>query len=58
MKLLVRSKPSPPFAMETDWNAISGAECDFDRGQRIKELSKQKYGRNRFIIEQEIKSRN
>jgi hypothetical protein len=58
MKLLVNNQPSPAFAMTTDWDMISSIERDQERGDRIKELSKNKFGRNRFIVEQEIKSRS
>ncbi len=57
MKLLVNNQPSPAFAMTTDWDMISSMPRDFALGQQIKELSQQKYGRNRFIVEQEIKAR-
>lgn len=57
MKLLVNSQPSPAFAMTTDWDVISSMPRDFALGQHIKELSQQKWGRNRFIVEQEIKAR-
>lgn len=57
MKLLVNNQPSPAFAMSTDWDMISSTPRDFALGQKIKEMSQQKFGRNRFIVEQEIKSR-
>ena len=58
MKLLVNNQPSPAFAMTTDWPMISGMPRSQEIGDKIKELSRQKYGRNRFIVEQEIKSRS
>jgi hypothetical protein len=58
MKMLVNNQPSPAFAMTTDWDLISSIERNQDRGNRIKELSKNKFGRNRFIVEQEIKARS
>ena len=58
MKLLVRNQPSPPFAMSTDWEAMRDSPRDFELGQRIRELSQTKFGRNRFIVEQEIKARS
>ena len=57
MKLLVRNQPSPPFAMSTDWELMQNSKRDFELGQRIRNLSQEKFGRNRFIVEQEIKSR-
>ena len=58
MKMLVNGQPSPPFAMMTDWKMYTSLERSQERGDRIKELSRQKYGRNRFIVEQEIKDRS
>ena len=58
LKLLVRNQPSPPFAMTTDWNLMKESKRDFELGQRIRELSQEKFGRNRFIVEQEIKARS
>ena len=58
MKLLVNNQPSPAFAMTTDWPMISGMPRSQEIGDKIKELSRNKYGRNRFIVEQEIKSRS
>lgn len=58
MKLLVRNQPSPPFAMTTDWNLMKESARDAELGRRIKELSQERFGRNRFIVEQEIKSRS
>ncbi len=58
MKMLVQGQPSPPFAMTTDWNMYTSLDRSKERGDRIKELSRQKYGRNRFIVEQEIKARS
>jgi hypothetical protein len=58
IKLLVNNQPSPPFAITSDWPLISGMPRSQEIGDKIKELSRQKYGRNRFIVEQEIKSRS
>ncbi len=58
MKLLVHGQPSPAFAMTTDWAKISGMPRNFERGELIKEQSRKKYGRNRFIVEQEIRDRS
>lgn len=58
MKLLVRNQPSPPFAMTTDWELMKDSPRDFALGQRIRNLSQEKFGRNRFIVEQEIKARS
>lgn len=57
MKLLVRGQPTPPFAMTTDWEAITHSERSNKVAEEIKELSRQKFGRNIFIVEQEIRSR-
>ncbi len=57
MKLLVNNQPSPAFAMTTDWPMISSMPRDAELGERIKEMSKQRYGRNRFIVEQEINAK-
>lgn len=57
-KLLVNNQPSPPFTMNTDWEAISASPRSKQMGDQIKENSKQKYGRNRFIVEQEINTRS
>jgi hypothetical protein len=58
MKLLVNNQPSPAFAMTTDWPKISSMPRSQEIGDSIKEASRQKYGRNRFIVEQEIKARS
>lgn len=58
VKLLVNNQPSPAFAMTTDWQKISASPSDPELALRIMEASRQKYGRNRFIIEQEIKTRS
>lgn len=58
MKLLVHGQPSPAFAMTTDWPMIRNMPRDFDRGEDIKKASRKKYGRNRFIVEQEIRDRS
>ena len=58
MKLLVNNQPSPAFAMTTDWSAMQSASRNQELGDQIKELSKKKFGRNKFIVEQEIKTRS
>lgn len=58
MKLLVNSQPSPPFAITTDWPAITSMPKSKEIGDQIKENSRQRYGRNIFIVEQEINSRS
>lgn len=58
MRLLVNNQPSPAFAMTTDWDAMQANIRDIALAEHIKELSRQRYGRNKFIVEQEIKIRS
>lgn len=58
MRLLVRGQPTPPFAMTTDWEEMQNSVRNHDLADEIKKLSYQKYGRNRFIVEQEIRHRS
>ena len=58
MKLLVNNQPSPAFAMTTDWEAIKNMPRRQEMADYIKKQSQEKYGRNRFIVEQEIKARS
>jgi len=58
MKLLVNNQPSPAFAMTTDWEAIKNMPRRQEMTDYIKKQSQEKYGRNRFIVEQEIKARS
>ena len=58
MKLLINNQPSPAFAMTTDWDAMQNSPRSLDVARAIKEASSEKYGRNKFIIEQEINQRS
>lgn len=57
-KLLIHNQPSPAFAMTTDWDMMQSSERSEEVAKQVKEMSLQKYGRNRFIVEHEIKSRS
>lgn len=58
MKLLVKGQPSPPFAMTTDWAAIKSLPQYPEIADKIREESRKKYGRNKFIVDQEIRARS
>jgi hypothetical protein len=58
VRLLIHNQPSPSFALTTDWEVMSTSPRNKELGNQIKEESKFKYGRNQFIVEQEIKSRS
>lgn len=53
IKLLVGGKSSRPFSIRT----YLAPEADLSRGDRIKELSRMKYGRPREFVEKEINER-
>ncbi|PLX20984.1 hypothetical protein C0584_04340 [Candidatus Parcubacteria bacterium] len=56
MKLLVDNTATRPFSMRTTWPVLGTVRDGVD--QKIKTLSRFKYGRDRSIIEAEIKRRS
>lgn len=53
VKMLVRGQPARPFSMET----VAPKQGDRAQADKVKELSRAKYGRNKTEIEEEIMSR-
>lgn len=56
-RILVNGQPTTAFSMKTDWPAIQALPRDQERAGMIKQLSRLRYGRDREIVEAEIKQR-
>ncbi len=54
VRLLVKGQPTAPFSMATDWPAMQAVERSDERAERIKQLSRSRYGQPREDVEQEI----
>lgn len=57
IKLLINSVPSIPFALKTDWPAISAVPRNPEKASKIKEISRLKYARDAAEVEKEITKR-
>lgn len=57
-KLLINNQPSIPFSLVTDWTAMQGQKRDQELANKLKEFSRLKYGRDKDIVEQEIRFRS
>lgn len=56
-KILINGQPTPAFSMRTDYEAYQNLDRSKERGEMIKELSRLRYGRDKEIVEAEIKQR-
>lgn len=56
-RLLIKGQPSQPFSMKTDWSAIQTLERNEEMAKMVVELSRLKYGRDKKVIEADIKRR-
>lgn len=54
IKLLIKGKPSQPFSVALDWKETQAIASHPEMSLRIKELSREKYGRPRDQVESEI----
>lgn len=57
LRLLVKGQPTQPFSMKTDWEQICALPRNEQLAQKIIELSRLRYGRDKDIVESEIKTR-
>lgn len=57
LRLLIKGQPTVPFSMKVDWDFLKNFEKDEERGKAIIELSRLKYGRDKALVEAEIKER-
>ncbi|MDA1337883.1 MAG: TraM recognition domain-containing protein [bacterium] len=59
-KLLINGQPSDPFSLHTDWELISAQKNAGDPkvAEAVKQLSRLKYGRDRLLVEEEIRIRS
>ena len=59
-KLLINGQPSDPFSLHTDWELISAQKNAGDQkvAEAVKQLSRLKYGRDRLLVEEEIRIRS
>jgi len=59
-KLLINGQPSEPFSLHTDWKDIMMQKNAGDKqiADTVKQLSRLKYGRDRLLVEEEIKIRS
>jgi len=59
-KLLINGQPSDPFSLSTDWNLISEQKNQGDSkiAETVKQLSRLKYGRDKLLVEEEIRIRS
>lgn len=57
VRTLVDGQPTPSFSMSTDYAAYQAIKKDWERGGMIRELSRLRYGRDREVVEAEIKQR-
>ncbi|MBM4402038.1 MAG: type IV secretory system conjugative DNA transfer family protein [Candidatus Cloacimonetes bacterium] len=57
LRLLVSGQPTQPFSMKTDWEQICALPKNEQLAQKIIELSRLRYGRDKDIVEVEIKTR-
>ncbi len=57
MKLLIKGSPSQPFSLTTDWPRMQAAKRDPASAEKIKEFSRQTYGRAAAEVEADINKR-
>lgn len=57
IKLLSRGEYSPPFSLQLDTDLVFKTPGDKNIGNLVKQLSRLKYGRDRRLVEAEIKAR-
>lgn len=58
MRLLINGQPSTPFSMKVDWNAISAVKKNVELAEKIKSLSRMRYGRDVTLVDEEIRIRS
>lgn len=58
MRLLIGGQPSTPFSMKVNWQMISAVAKNPERAERIKSMSRMKYGRDATLVEEEIRIRS
>ena len=54
VRLLINGQPSSPFSMATDYPAMQQVNRDEQRAEKIKQLSRKRYGLDREEVEREI----
>ncbi len=61
IKLLIKGHPSPPFSLKVNWDKIGElqkeAKANKEHGERIKQISRLKYGVDQAIVEEDINRR-
>ncbi|MCL5003831.1 MAG: TraM recognition domain-containing protein [Patescibacteria group bacterium] len=58
MRLLIDGQPSIPFSMKVDWKVISAVRKNLELAEKIKEISRQRYGRDAKLVDEEIRIRS
>ncbi|KKP69472.1 MAG: hypothetical protein UR87_C0017G0002 [candidate division CPR3 bacterium GW2011_GWE2_35_7] len=57
IQMLINGAPSSPFSMAVDWQHIMNTPKNKEVADMIKQLSRLKYGRDRDVVEAEIRMR-
>jgi len=57
LRLLINGAPSTPFSLAVDWEMISKTPKNPEVGEMIRQLSRLKYGRDKDVVEAEIRLR-
>lgn len=57
IQMLINGSPSVPFSMAVDWDMITKTPHNKEVADMIKQLSRLKYGRDKDVVEAEIKMR-
>ena len=58
MRLLISGQPSTPFSMKVDWKVVSAAKKNLELAEKIKSLSRMRYGRDATLVDEEIRIRS
>ena len=58
IRLLIAGQPSTPFSMKVDWDKISAVKKDSGLAEKIKQISRSKYGRDAKLVDEEIRMRS
>lgn len=56
-RLLITGQPTAPFSLKSDWSTICALPRSDEVAQTVKELSRLKYGRDKEVVEAEIRIR-
>lgn len=57
IQMLINGAPASPFSMAVDWEMITHTPKNKEVAEMIKQLSRLKYGRDKDVVEAEIKMR-